>query len=56
MISGDDGVEIALDILEEVVGKAAAIVYDHYLDREIFPYSVKEAKKAILKNIAVSDG
>lgn len=54
LILAEEGVDICLDILNEVVDKAAATILDHYLEREIFPFSVREAKKSILKIIAVS--
>ena len=54
LISVDEGVEVVLGLLEDILDNAASIVYDHHLEREIFPYAVQEAKKSILKTIAVS--
>lgn len=53
MISTDEGIGIVYELLGEIVEEACDILYNHHLEREIYPYAVKEAKKTILKIIDV---
>ena len=42
------------ELIEEVVERAAAMVLEHHIAAEIYPYSVQSVKASILKIIAVS--
>ncbi len=50
----DDGVETVYELVDDVVCRASDIIFEHYIEREIFPYAVQAAKKSILKTMAVS--
>ncbi len=54
LIDIDEGVGIVCEIVEEVVEKASKIIYERYLDGELFSYAVQRAKESILKIIGVS--
>lgn len=54
LIATDDGVETVYELVEEVVQRASDIVFERYIENEIYPYAVREVKKAILRVIAVS--
>lgn len=54
LVDIDDGVETVCKIVEEIMHKASCIIFEHYIEREIYPHAVQDAKIAILKRIAVS--
>lgn len=53
LIAVDDGVETVYELVDDVVCRASDIIFEHYIEREIFPYAVQAAKKSILKTMAL---
>ena len=53
MIAVDDGTEAVYGILEEIVSKASAIVLHNYVKKQMYPYTVNDAKSKILRVILV---
>ena len=53
MLDHDDGDDFVLDVVEEMVESAMSIIYTNYLDRQLIPYTVTQAKDALLQIIEV---
>lgn len=53
MLDHDDGDDFALEIVGEAVDNALAIIYKNYLDSQLIPYTVIQAKDALLQIIEV---
>lgn len=51
MLERDDGEEFITDIIEEVCDSALDIIYKSYIDRQLIPYTVSQAKDAIVQII-----
>ncbi len=54
MVDHDDGDEFIQDIVEEVCSSALDIIYQNYLQKQLIPYTVLQAKDALLQIIEVS--
>ena len=54
MLEVDDSQEFVWELLDEVVNKAESIIFKKYLDKQTIPYTISEAKKAILHIIDVT--
>jgi hypothetical protein len=55
LIAIDDGVEVVYELVEEVVNRATSIVFERYIEAEIYPYAVRDVKESILRIISVRD-
>ena len=55
LIAVDDGVEIVYELMEDVIGRASSIVFEHYIEAEVYPYAIQDVKTSILKIIAVTE-
>ena len=49
MLDHDDEDDFVSDIVEEVCSSAVDIIYQKYLERQLVPYIVLQAKDAILQ-------
>lgn len=54
MLEFDDGDEFIGELVDEVVGKTLNIIYDKYIERQLLPYTISQAKEALLTIIDVS--
>lgn len=54
MLELDDGEDFIGDILDEVVTGSLSIIYDKYIQRQLLPYTVSQAKEALLTIVDVS--
>ena len=48
MLEIEDSQEFVWEIVEDVVANSIKIVYDKYIQRQTIPYTINEARKAIL--------
>lgn len=53
LLSVEEGVEAVCELVDELVEKASKVVFDHYLEKEAFSYTVQDAKEIILGILAV---
>lgn len=53
MLELDDGDDFVADIVEEVVGSTLTVIYDKYIERQLLPYTISQAKEALLTIIDV---
>ncbi len=53
MLDCDDGDEFVLDLVEEVCAASMNIIYSNYLQEQLIPYTVLQAKDAMLEMIEV---
>ena len=44
---------VASELVDHIVDLAFSVWREHYLEEEVFPYTVKEAKKSLLQIIEV---
>ncbi len=51
----DDGDEFISDVVEEVCGAAMDIIYQNYIQKQLIPYTVAQAKDALLQIIEVCE-
>lgn len=49
MVDRDDADEYVLDIVEDVCSSALDIIYQNYIEKQLVPYTVSQAKDAILQ-------
>ena len=54
MLDNDDSQEFVWELIDEIVDNAEKIIFKNYLNRQTIPYTINEAKKAILHIIDVS--
>lgn len=54
MLDHDDSDDFVADILEEWYSSVEKIIYDNYIQRQLVPYTVNQARDAILQIIEVS--
>jgi len=55
MLELDDGEDFISDLVEETVSNALSIIYDKYIERQLLPYTISQAKEALLTIIDVSN-
>ncbi|KAF6035447.1 C2orf81 [Bugula neritina] len=48
MLELDDGEDFISDLVEETVSNALSIIYDKYIERQLLPYTISQAKEALL--------
>lgn len=48
MLENDDSQEFVWDIIDEVFDNTIKIIHEKYLERQTIPYTINEARKAIL--------
>ena len=53
MTDHDDGDEFILDIIEDVCSSAMDSIFQNYIQNQLVPYTVVQAKDAILQIIEV---
>lgn len=53
MIDTDQAQEFVWEIIDEVLNNADKIIFDGYIKRQLIPFTVQEAKTAILHIIDV---
>ncbi|XP_064633974.1 uncharacterized protein C2orf81 homolog isoform X2 [Lineus longissimus] len=51
MLDKDDGDEFITDIVEDICSNAVSIIYDKYIERQLLPFTILQAKDAILQII-----
>ena len=51
MLDHDDGDEFVTDIIEEVCTSALDIIYKNYIEKQLIPYTVSQARDAIVQII-----
>lgn len=54
MLEYDDGEDFIGDMVDEVVAGTLKIIYDKYIERQLLPYTISQAKEALLTIIDVS--
>ncbi len=53
MTDHDDGEEFMIDIVNDICSSALDIIYEQYLEKQLVPYTVQQAKDALLQIIEV---
>ena len=53
MLEIDDSQEFIWELIDEVFGNTIKIIYNDYIEKKTIPYTINEAKKAILHIIDV---
>ena len=53
MLETDDSQEFIWEIIDEIFDSTIKVIYDKYLQRQTIPYTINEARKAILHIIDV---
>lgn len=53
MLEKDDGEDFIADIVEDVVAITLGKAYDSYISRQLLPFTINQAKDAILQIIEV---
>ncbi|XP_077998981.1 uncharacterized protein LOC144451936 [Glandiceps talaboti] len=51
LLEREEGEEFIVDMVEEIVDSAMTVIYDNYIQRQLFPYTITQAKDAILQII-----
>lgn len=54
MLELDDGEDFIGEVVDEVVSATLNIIYDKYIERQLLPYTISQAKEALLTIIDVS--
>lgn len=54
MLEFDDGEDFIGEVVEEVVANSLSIIYQKYIERQLLPYTISQAKEALLTIIDVS--
>ena len=55
MIEHDDGDEFLYDIVQEICSSALNTIHQNYLQKQLIPYTVLQAKDAMLQIIEVDN-
>lgn len=53
MLEFDDGDDFVGEIVDEVVSKTLNAIYEKYIERQLLPYTISQAKEALLTIIDV---
>lgn len=53
MLELDDGEDFAGELIDEVVANSLTIIYEKYIERQLLPYTISQAKEALLTIIDV---
>ena len=56
MLELDDGEDFIGEVIDEIVSGTLSIIYDKYIEKQLLPYTVSQAKEALLTIIDVSIG
>ena len=54
MLELDDGEDFVGELIDEALNETLDIIYKKYIDKQLLPYTVSQAKEAILTIIDVS--
>lgn len=54
MLEQDDGEDFIGDIVDEVVSATLKVIYEKYIEQQLLPYTISQAKEALLTIIDVS--
>ena len=54
MVDHDEGDDFVLELVEELCESALDVIYQNYLQRQLVPFTVLQAKDALLQIIEVS--
>ena len=54
MLEFDDGEDFIGEVVEEVVASSLNVIYQKYIERQLLPYTISQAKEALLTIIDVS--
>ena len=54
MVDRDEGDDFIEDIVGEVCSSAMKIIYDNYIQKQLLPYTVSQARDALIQIIEVS--
>ena len=53
MLDKEDGEDFIVDIVGNIVDSALNVIYDNYIQKQLYPYTVTQARDAILQIIEV---
>lgn len=53
MLEKDEGDDFIFDIVEEICDNAMKVIYDNYIQRQLLPFTISQARDAILQIIQV---
>lgn len=54
MLDKEDGEDFVVDVVGDIIDSALNVIYDNYIQTQLFPYTVLQARDAILQIIEVS--
>ena len=54
MLETDDSQEFIWELIDEIVDNSIKIIFEKYIEKQCIPYTINEAKKAILHIIDVN--
>jgi hypothetical protein len=54
MLEIDDSQEFIWELIDEVVDNSIKLIFEKYVEKQCIPYTINEAKKAILHIIDVN--
>lgn len=55
MVERDGGDDFVMDIMDDLMDQTMKAIYEKYIDRQLLPFTISQAKDAIIEIIEVGE-